>query len=122
MSFQNNQIFIDNFCFEHQSKILLSGPTKSGKTTLLSKILNNCDKFGMSATSENHVLLFRLAKAFEEMRSTRRNSNECLIEFKEGLPDIADFNASQNSILILDDLMTQAGKDENVYLLLTSII
>ena len=117
MSFQNNQIFIDNFCFEHPSTILLSGPTKSGKTTLLSKILKNCHKGLVCPPPQRIMYCYSVwQKAFEEMR---KNCNECLIEFKEGLPDIADFNPSQNSILILDDLMTQAGKDEKVLKLFT---
>jgi hypothetical protein len=118
MSFQNNQIFIDNFCFEHPSTILLSGPTKSGKTTLLSKILKNCDKGLVCPPPQRIMYCYSVwQKAFEEMRSSRKNSNE--IEFKDGLPDIADFNPSQNSIPILNDLMTQAGKDEKVLKLFT---
>jgi len=117
MSFQNNQIFIDNFCFEHPSTILLSGPTKSGKTTLLSKILKNSNKGLVCPPPQRIMYCYSVwQKAFEEMR---KNCNECLIEFKEGIPDIADFNSSQNSILILDDLMTQAGKDEKVLKLFT---
>jgi hypothetical protein len=117
MSSQNNQIFIDNFCFEHPSTILLSGPTKSGKTTLLSKILKNSNKGLICPPPQRIIYCYSVwQKAFEEMR---KNCNECLIEFKEGLPDIADFNPNQNSILILDDLMTQAGKDEKVLKLFT---
>jgi len=117
MSSQNNQIFIDNFCFEHPSTILLSGPTKSGKTTLLSKILKNSNKGLICPPPQRIMYCYSVwQKAFEEMR---KNCNECLIEFKEGLPDIADFNPNQNSILILDDLMTQAGKDEKVLKLFT---
>ncbi len=117
MSFQINQIFIDNFCFEHPSTILLSGPTKSGKTTLLSKILKNSNKGLVCPPPQRIMYCYSVwQKAFEEMR---KNCNECLIDFKEGLPDIADFNPSQNSILILDDLMTQAGKDEKVLKLFT---
>jgi hypothetical protein len=110
-------IHIDNFCFEHPSTILLSGPTKSGKTTLLSKILQNSNKGLVRPPPQRIMYCYSVwQKAFEEMI---KNCNECLMEFKEGLPDIADFNPSQNSILILDDLMTQAGKDEKVLKLFT---
>ena len=37
------------------------------------------------------------------------------IEFKEGLPDIEDFDSKKNNLLILDDLMRESCKDTSIY-------
>ncbi len=123
MSSQNNRILLDSFFFEHPSTILLSGPSKSGKTTLLSKILFYCDKGLVQPPPDRIIYCYSVwQKAFEEIQINRANSynsNDCRLEFKEGLPQMSDFNAKQNSILVLDDLMTEAGKDEKILKLFT---
>ena len=37
------------------------------------------------------------------------------IEFKQGLPDIEDFDQNKNNLLILDDLIKEGGKDNSIY-------
>ena len=44
MNSQNKIIYLDSFFFIHPATILLCGPTRSGKTTLLTKILHYSDK------------------------------------------------------------------------------
>ena len=47
------------------------------------------------------------------------SSNAATLEFRQGLPDLTDFDSKKNNILILDDLMTEAGKDANVLKIFT---
>ena len=69
MSSQNNRILLDSFFFEHPSTILLSGPSKSGKTTLLSKILFYCDKGLVQPPPDRIIYCYSVwQKAFEEIQ------------------------------------------------------
>ena len=127
MNYQNEKIFLDSFYFTHPATILLCGPTKSGKTTLLSKILLNSDR-GLVRPPPHRIVYCYSAwqDAFEEIQMSRASptnlnfpSNAATLEFRQGLPDLTDFDSKKNNILILDDLMTEAGKDANVLKIFT---
>ena len=51
----------------------------------------------------------RWQDGFEELKSVQP-----FIEFKQGLPDIEKFNPRINNLLILDDLMTECGKEKSI--------
>ena len=51
----------------------------------------------------------RWQEAFEDLQKSLP------IEFKEGLPDIEDFDSKKNNLLILDDLMRESCKDTSIY-------
>jgi len=127
MNSQNKPILMDSFYFEHPATILISGPTQSGKTTLLSKILFFSDK-GLVRPAPNRIVYCYSVwqKAFEDIQMSRAGpahlnttSNTANLEFKEGLPEMSDFDPKLNNILILDDLMTEAGKDQKVLRIFT---
>jgi hypothetical protein len=121
MNSQNKIIYLDSFYFIHPATILLCGPTRSGKTTLLTKILHYSDKGLVRPPTHRIVYCYSTwQKAFEEIQMSRASpahlnlsSNAATIEFRQGLPDLTDFDPKRNNILILDDLMTEAGKDAN---------
>ena len=88
----------------HPSNIIVSGPTGSGKTQFVSRILKsrNIDPFPT-----------RILYLYSEWQQEYDNLLESLpeITFQRGFPDqLMDlFVPSQNNLLILDDQMSKAG-------------
>ena len=88
---------IEEYKFKHPFTCLIAGQTKSVKTT--QKILTNHKEL-ISHPIEKIVFCYsRLQNAFDELQKS------LIIEFKEVLPDIEDFDSKKNNLLILDDLM-----------------
>ena len=103
-----------NFNFEHPFTCLMTGPTGSGKTWLLSKILEN-SQFMIHPSPKRIVYCYsRYQPKFDEIKS------QCPgIEFNEGLPDIDLFNQDIENLIILDDLMHSCEKDIGILNLFT---
>ena len=78
---------IPAYVFKHPFTCMIAGPSKSGKTTLLKKILH-ANKSIIDHPPERIVYCFtRWQDGFEELKSVQP-----FIEFNQGLPDIANFN------------------------------
>ena len=88
----------------HPSNILISGPTGSGKTQFVSRILRtkNIDPFPT-----------RILYLYSEWQSEYDKLLESIPEiiFQRGFPDklMDSFSANQKNLLILDDQMRKAG-------------
>ena len=88
----------------HPSNIIVSGPTGSGKTQLVSRLLitQNIDPF------PSHIVYL-----YSEWQEEYEKLLEALpqITFQRGFPDkiIDIFNARDSNLLILDDQMSKAG-------------
>lgn len=100
---------IDEYKFQHPFTCLIAGPTKSGKTTLLKKILSYHKQMITHKIDRIVYCYSRWQDAFDELKQT------CEIEFKEGLPDIEEFDSQKNNLLILDDLMRASCNDNSIY-------
>src|SRR5574343_600643 len=107
---ENNQELIDDVIFKHPFTCMIAGPSKSGKTTLLSTILENNHKMIYEPPDRIVYCYTRWQPAFEKLKSVVPS-----IEFNEGLPDIENFSADKRNLLILDDLMRECGKNDNIY-------
>ena len=115
MNFISDQEFVDDTIFKHPFTCMLAGPTMSGKTTILNKIL------------KNHTLLFdkkidRIIYCYARWQNTydKMKLDNSNIEFKEGLPEIDLINANQDNLLILDDLMDLCERDKTILNLFTT--
>jgi hypothetical protein len=94
---------------------MIAGPSQSGKSTLLAKILHN-NKIMITPQPTRIIYCYaRWSNDFEKLKLVYP-----IIEFREGLPDIDEFSANQNNLLILDDLMTAAEKDKTIVDLFTT--
>lgn len=73
--------YIDDVSFKHPFTCMLAGPTMSGKTTILSKILTN-HKIMIDPPIDKIIYCYaRWQTSYDKMKIM--NSN---IEFREGLP------------------------------------
>ena len=105
---------IDKIVFKHPFTCMIAGPTQSGKTSLLTKILGEIQDL-ISPTPVNIVYCYtRWQNAYNYLKTLIPS-----IHFQEGLPDIENFNQHVNNMIILDDLMTSVEKDKDILNLFT---
>ena len=83
---------IEEYKFKHPFTCLLAGSTKSGKTTLLKKILINHDQMISHPIDRIVYCYSRWQNAFDDLQKS------ISIEFKEGLPDIEDFDSNKFTV------------------------
>ena len=103
-----------NFKFQHPFTCMISGPTGSGKTWLLSKILQ-ANQFMIFPSPRRIMYCYsRYQPKFDEIKELVPG-----IEFNEGLTDIDLFNQDVENLIILDDLMHLCEKDIGILNLFT---
>jgi len=98
--------------FAHPSSSILSGPSQCGKTVFLSKILKAPHLY-------IHAPLCRVVWCYGVENKSQMdrldNISYLPIEFNEGVSDLDDVNVDGEKVmLVLDDLMTSAGKSGEV--------
>ena len=108
MNLVNDKLFI------HPFTCLIAGPTQSGKTTLLKKILENNQLYIQPPPTRVIYCYSRWQDNFDILKLSIPN-----IEFKIGLIDIDELSKEQNNLVILDDLMTESEKDNSILNLFT---
>ena len=96
--------------FQHPCSILMAGPSMSGKSYFLRDLLNNRDK--MFSPPPDKVIWFYgiQQKLYEEIEN---------VTFVEGFPSNYQEYIGLNSLIILDDLMTEMGSDKRLTQLFT---
>ena len=95
---------------------MISGCTSSGKTTFVKKLLEHPEL--IEPRPQKILYCYGVwQRPFDEMKSTLKD-----IEFHGGLPDselIANFVDGKHNIVVLDDLMSDIVKDEDMQQLFT---
>lgn len=102
--------------FTHPFSCVIAGPSQSGKTVFLRKLLKGVHLF-VDKPPENIIWCYGVQND-EQINSIKQSVN-VPIEFVEGLPDLNAFSLNQRNLLILDDLMADAGKNSEVASLFT---
>jgi hypothetical protein len=90
-----------DFVFKHPFTCMLAGPSKSGKTTLLKKILLNIEKIIDVKPTKIIYCYTRWQNQYNELLT---NPN---ISFHQGIIDIDLLSENEINLLILDDLMSE---------------
>ena len=107
-----------NLRFKHPARILISGPSNSGKTTLITEIFKRGKEFFQWPVTK---IVFRYGSwqpAYDYLKKMG-------VEFKEGLPESIEEDFPQKTpknevrILVLDDQMDPAVRDFNILRLFT---
>lgn len=99
--------------FNHPFTSMIAGPTQSGKTTFLKKLIDECQTLIKPAPDLITFCYSQYQKSYDQF------SKKIPIEFKQGLPSIEDFDPSKNNLVILDDLMTECENDPSISNLFT---
>ena len=97
---------------KHPFACLVSGPTKSGKSYLVRKILQ-----------QNRILIDKPIDKIIYCYSSWQTSFEDndfktifpIIELYQGIPSVETFDVNKNNIIILDDLMKESGSENSIY-------
>ena len=105
---------ISDKIFLHPFTCLIAGPTQSGKTTLLKKILENNQTYIDPPPTRVVYCYSRWQESFDVLKLTISN-----IEFYLGIIDVDELSKEQNNLIILDDLMTECTKDSAILNLFT---
>jgi GTPase SAR1 family protein len=87
--------------FQHPATILISGPSRAGKTCFVNKLLQHRNE--MFNTHFNSITW-----CFGAVTPRLDVSD---IHFVQGIPDMENFDIPSNSLLILDDLMSETNGD-----------
>ena len=87
----------------HPFTALLAGPTGCGKTRFIFKLVDNISRMIDPPPS-------RIVYCYGEYQQLFREYSD--VVFRQGLPDVIDFDGSEPVLLIIDDLMNEV--DESV--------
>lgn len=85
--------------FQHPCTIMVSGPSKSGKTTFINKLLQFKDQM-FSTKFKEIVWCYGAVVPYLSVENVR---------FHEGIPSLETFEIQPNSLIILDDLMSETN-------------
>lgn len=97
--------------FEHPFTCVVAGPTKSGKTCFIKKLLSALPLYVYPCPDR---IVWCHGIGNNSQMENIQSSSKIKIEFMEGIPDLSIFSAEEKNLLILDDLMKSAGKSSKV--------
>jgi len=88
--------------FKHPFTCMVAGPTSSGKSVFTFRLITEANK---QITPPPEQIVYCYGEYQTEFKKYP------WVTFKEGLPDVSEFDGSQRTLLILDDLMTKTNND-----------
>lgn len=104
--------------FKHPFTCTIAGPSQSGKTVFLLKLLKALPCY-VHPTPTRVVWCYGIENE-QQMKKIQACATHLPIEFIRGLPESMDtFSPEDNNLLILDDLMQDAGKNDYIAELFT---
>lgn len=111
------------FHFKHPFTCIIAGPTQSGKTEFTKKLLRHSELYVKPPPERVLWCYGQLNKSQIDQIRDAWNARAIYgreVEFVEGIPSPeTEFDTNQNTLLVLDDLMHEAGKCKNVLDLFT---
>ena len=105
---QDESISKKRFVFKHPFSMIVSGPTRSGKTQWVTRLLLEKDKRIEPTPNSIFYCYTHWQKKYEELQNTFSNE----IRFHKGLPTSILINQLQDAIVVVDDLMDLAMQDK----------
>ena len=89
--------------FRHPSSFLIAGPSSCGKTVFVKRLLQYRHQM-FDVTFHSIVWCYGEYQNFYEELRQQHN-----VQFHEGLPSMSSFDGKHPTLLIIDDLMQEAG-------------
>ena len=98
-----------SFKFQHPATMMIVGPTQSGKSNFVEKLLQSAlIKFPCRKAIRIHVFYTQWQPLYDRLQETHGNR----IAFTQGLPEVNDnlesIDSKVNNVWVLDDLMDEA--------------
>ena len=90
----------------HPFTAIISGPTQCGKSTFVLKLIRNAST--MIDPPPQDIIY-----CYTEYQPAFMAPGLESVEFHEGLPDISPFDGRRTTLLVIDDLMDEAGENES---------
>lgn len=105
---------VDTAVFNHPFTCLVAGPTQSGKTYFVQKILEN-KNIVIEPRPDRIIYCYSSWQTkFDDIKNKIQ-----YIEFHEGIKNIDEINPTYNNLIIFDDLLNECEKDESILNLFT---
>jgi GTPase SAR1 family protein len=96
---------------EHPFSCLIAGPSKCGKTVFLQKLIASVKAY-VDPPPERIIWVYGIENS-NQMKAISEMS-EIPIEFTQTIPDINEFSEYVPTLLIIDDMMNDAGSSKTV--------
>lgn len=90
-----------NYQFFHPFSAVVAGPSACGKSQFILNFLKN-------ANTVCNVCFNKIIWHYDEMQPLYKNIDQT-VEFRQGLPDMEDFDGTEPVLIILDDLMRETN-------------
>ena len=103
------------FIFHHPFSMLVAGPTMCGKTSFIIDLLSSP---GYIEPPPKKILWCYGIKNMDQFKKILKKSIYPVF-FQEGLPNVNDISHSDYVFIIIDDLMVNAGKSDDISKLFT---
>jgi hypothetical protein len=91
--------------FQHPFTGVCAGPTGSGKSELMKMIVSNAE---IMIDPPPKRIVWHYAEYQSKLNSELGGIG---VEFREGCPDMSEFSGEEPVLLIIDDLMSECGKE-----------
>jgi hypothetical protein len=105
---------LNNHVFESPFACLIAGPSQSGKTSLLFKLLKHNHEI-FNPIPDRIVYCYSTSQPF----FTEFQNISPPVEFHKGLKNADEFDKSKNNLLIIDDLMDECESNKEIQSLFT---
>ena len=91
------------FCFEHPFTCIISGPTMSGKSYFVNRLIKLSNKKIYPPPDEIHYHYGVWQPLFDSMKKK--------VLFFKGLPELSHFTGEKKILIIIDDLMSEINSE-----------
>jgi hypothetical protein len=99
------------FRFQHPFRLLITGPSQSGKTYFTKRLISRCQEMISPPPTQ---IIWAYGEVNTAQSEQIRKISPIPIYFVEGLPDTDELTGGERTLIVLDDLMHAVGKSERM--------